>query len=271
MPPTTVNPPLVIQLSAPLLCASTETSILQSGTYEKQPTAHEVSSPSSPCLSRLLHAIHQIPLSVPEAGSDHPFAQFSGELKGCVPEGEDAWETWDGPLNTILQKESQELETLVTRGRYGLSALHRFLQYLVTEHGVNSALFEGKIEHLIHAMNSIGIAPKNGPIPNAGSTVIDLTIDCEPNSASNSSIVLRDQIHWHPCPGFCIELPADKSPHTAYPFALHESLGDPWDYSVASGALILRAHNCYHERLSSNTKICPECSALTKNPALIGI
>jgi len=39
---------------------------------------------ASPCLSRLLHAIHQIPLSVPEASSDHPFAQFSGELKGSL-------------------------------------------------------------------------------------------------------------------------------------------------------------------------------------------
>jgi hypothetical protein len=171
--------------------------------------------------------------------------------------------------------------------------LQHFLQYLVTDHGVDSALFEGKIERLIHMMDNIRIhgtrcvesekpiepdadnTLKNGPISGAGGTVIDLTLDCEPESASDSGNVpgrhaQEGQDHRR-CPGLSIELPADKSPHTAYPFALHASLGDPWDYSVVSGALNLHAWNCYHERLSSNMKICPECRALTKNPALIGI
>jgi hypothetical protein len=190
----------------------------------------------------LLNAIHRIPLSVPEASRNHPFAQFSGELKGCIPEGEDSWETWDGPLNTILQKELQELEMLVTRGHYGISALHCFLQYLVTEHAVDSALFEGKIERLICAMNNIRsqcvesekhIEPDahdtstNGPISNAGGTVIDLTIDRESESASNSGIISghhnamhkngESRDHVHHCPGYCIDLSACKSPHTAYP------------------------------------------------------
>lgn len=97
----------------------------------------------------------QADLTVPEAGSDHELVPFSMDPRGCVPDDEDAWETWDPPLNTLLQKEPPELRKLVVRGEKGLVGLHRFLLYLVTEHGIQGGLIEGKIERLLKAMDEV--------------------------------------------------------------------------------------------------------------------
>ena len=47
------------------------------------------------------------------ANKRHPLAAFSGNPAGCVDAGKDAWEKFDGPLNTLLQKPSEELQHLV--------------------------------------------------------------------------------------------------------------------------------------------------------------
>lgn len=94
-------------------------------------------------------------LTVPEASHDHKLVGFSGDPTGCVPDGKDAWETWDRPLNTLLQKEPLALQNLVVWGEQGLSGLHKFLLYLVTSHGIAGALIEGKIERLIKAMDNV--------------------------------------------------------------------------------------------------------------------
>jgi len=54
-------------------------------------------------------------LTIPtkEAGNDHPLAGFSGDPTGTVEGGKDTWEKWDGPLNTLLQKDPEELDKLV--------------------------------------------------------------------------------------------------------------------------------------------------------------
>lgn len=38
-----------------------------------------------------------------------------------------------------------------------------------------------------------------------------------------------------------VDLPPGKSPHTSYPFGMHDKLGDPWDYAVTSRVLVLRS------------------------------
>ena len=45
-------------------------------------------------------------------------------------------------------------------------------------------------------------------------------------------------------PRVVITLPPEKSVHTMYPFVLHESLGDLWDYSVTAGKFVLRSRGC---------------------------
>lgn len=43
------------------------------------------------------------------------------------------------------------------------------------------------------------------------------------------------------CCGIRVDLPPGKSPHTSYPFGMHDKLGDPWDYAVTSRVLVLRS------------------------------
>ena len=67
-----------------------------------------------PCLFQLHSVIDRIPFTVPEAEEDHLFARFASDLSESVPDSEDAWDIWDGLLNTVLQKNPQELQDLIT-------------------------------------------------------------------------------------------------------------------------------------------------------------
>ena len=70
---------------------------------------------------KLLASLHKhiksLPNDTKEAGADHPLAGFSSDPAGCVENGEDTWEKWDGPLNTLLQKGPEELKELVVVGQ----------------------------------------------------------------------------------------------------------------------------------------------------------
>ena len=61
--------------------------------------------------------------------------------------------------------------------------------------------------------------------------------------------------------------------HTLYPFALHESLGDLWDYSANAGKFVLRSRGC--SPLDSLREIerlwCYSCATLSENANVIGI
>lgn len=47
--------------------------------------------------------IEGLPESVPEASTSHTVTVFSFNPVGCVEDGKDAWEKWDGALNRLLQ------------------------------------------------------------------------------------------------------------------------------------------------------------------------
>jgi len=97
------------------------------------------------------------------------------------------------------------------------------------------------------------------------------------NSIITSSSITKPKPPIQPCDGIVIAPPPGKSVHTLYPFALHESLGDPWDYSVSAGKFVLRSRACRPFRLDSisyrrgQTNQCQSCSTLSENPNVIGI
>jgi hypothetical protein len=95
-----------------------------------------------------------LPLTVGIAGDNHPQAQFSGSPVGCIGNNEDAWEKFDGPLNTLLQKPQEELQALCCIGEKGLIGFHWFLEYLVVHHSIEGALLEGKLGQLMEAMDN---------------------------------------------------------------------------------------------------------------------
>jgi len=83
----------------------------------------------------LLHRLHShveaLPLDIGIADDNHPLAAFAGDPEGCVGKDEDTWETFDRPLNTLLQKPQKELQYLVQVGEKGLIRLCHLLEYLM--------------------------------------------------------------------------------------------------------------------------------------------
>ncbi|KAF8223712.1 hypothetical protein L208DRAFT_1411474 [Tricholoma matsutake] len=65
-----------------------------------------------------------------------------------------------------------------------------------------------------------------------------------------------------------VDLPPGKSPHTSYPFGMHDKLGDPWDYAVTSRVLVLRSKGCTTNS-QLNSERCWNCEMLTNNPNLV--
>lgn len=99
--------------------------------------------------------IEGLPQNVDKVDASHPLVAYANDPTGCVEEGKDAWEKFNGPLNCLLQKPPNELQYLVCRGEKGLIGLCQFLEYLVQHHGISGCLIEGKLEWLMQAINEV--------------------------------------------------------------------------------------------------------------------
>ena len=72
------------------------------------------------------------------------------------------------------------------------------------------------------------------------------------------------------CEGYAIIFPDGKSPHTAYPFVLHDTIILPWDYALKNGVMKLFARSC--RGLSGGSGVtCQSCRNLAKNETLESI
>jgi hypothetical protein len=49
------------------------------------------------------------------------------------------------------------MENLIKRGRHGLDGLANFVTHFVIEQGVNEALFEGKMSHLMNKLEEMSV------------------------------------------------------------------------------------------------------------------
>jgi hypothetical protein len=72
------------------------------------------------------------------------------------------------------------------------------------------------------------------------------------------------------CEGYNITFPEGKSPHTTYPFALHNTIVLPWDYTMKNGTMRLFAHNCSGSSRGL-VSTCQPCQQLGKNERLKNI
>lgn len=73
------------------------------------------------------------------------------------------------------------------------------------------------------------------------------------------------------CQGYVLQFPEGQSPHSAYPFGLHDIRTLPWNYSVHNGVMTLHACGCSGCGIDAVTRSCKECQQLDKNPSLEGI
>ncbi|KAJ8518371.1 hypothetical protein ONZ45_g4578 [Pleurotus djamor] len=248
-----------------------------SGSHCSDTPIHKAASQEGCCkmgiqlINDLEARIQHLPADTPIAGADHPLARFAGDPRGSVADGEDAWEVWDQPLNMVLRTNSQdELRSLICRGEYGLTGLCRLLRYLVYEQRIAGALLEGKVERLLEAMDSM-VGETQAPVME---TVVLSDDDeerdqlLEKDTATSKSIPVSGTSNR--CPGLPIEIPNGKSPHTAYPFALHAELGSvTWSYAVRDDKLTLFGAEC--TGVVQSRKRCQSCAALKDNRILVGI
>lgn len=101
-------------------------------------------------------------------------------------------------------------------------------------------------------------------------------ISCDaPNNAVPSEVIEILSENEAPqsqlrCPGYKLNLPDGKSPHTAYPFALHDTHNLPWDYRVKNNKMFLFARSCDGEAPSKDQP-CHRCNRLGRNNILSGI
>src|SRR5260221_611750 len=72
------------------------------------------------------------------------------------------------------------------------------------------------------------------------------------------------------CDRYTMDFLEEKSSHTVYPFALHDTFILPWDYALKNGVMKLFACSCHGLSEGSGTA-CQPCQGLAKNKKLENI
>ncbi|KAJ7575209.1 hypothetical protein C8J56DRAFT_976542 [Mycena floridula] len=93
--------------------------------------------------------------SLPFPSEDHPLIPYSRDPELVISEqGEVTWQTWDTIFNRLFSHDPKELKGLVVQGA-GLIGLCRVLRRLVTRHGIDPGLLDGKITRLLKAIDDV--------------------------------------------------------------------------------------------------------------------
>ena len=69
------------------------------------------------------------------------------------------------------------------------------------------------------------------------------------------------------CKGYVLVYSDGKSPHTSYPFALHDTLVLPWDYALRNGVMALFSRACL-VFVDESEQSCRPCQLLRENKTL---
>ncbi|KZV98557.1 hypothetical protein EXIGLDRAFT_832114 [Exidia glandulosa HHB12029] len=290
--PSTVHAPALMQPST-----SAQAQVESAREVQYRPTTPALDPATRDLLALLKTRIECLPDSIPLATSDDVFAGYAGPIYVDISgDSGDAWEQFDGDLNTPLQKGPEYLRTLVKRGPYGLMAVHHLFEFLAVAHGVKGSAFEGKVERLIAAMDAIAPVTSaerdTDTVSTAGVTVADESaqpVDAAAPTRETRTASPIDVDMWmppigtpsvgerqpgiansmYPCSGIPVELKPGQSAHQTYPFGVHDILGDPWDYTIRSGKLTLYARKC--TEVETSAARCAECTNLERNPNLRGV
>ena len=109
--------------------------------------------------------------------------------------------------------------------------------------------------------------------PPAARSSSPIDVDALPDSTVTNMLGIRGhkpKPRKPPCSGFTVRMPPGVSAHGTYPFALHDELGDPWNYSVMDGILVLSARGCQKVSMEGKDQ-CRSCETLADNRTLQGI
>ncbi|KAF8148808.1 hypothetical protein B0H34DRAFT_679492 [Crassisporium funariophilum] len=248
---------------------------------------------SSGLLAKLQHLIENLPETIPEGTQDDKLAYFAGDPVDFDNPSLNADELWEESLNSHLKSvfgcgAEDDIKNLIRRGSYGLDGLANFVKYFVATRGINEALFEGKLLHLMNELeeiitdsqiwptrivplvvnNSVAISnPLSTPKPSENAPVEIINVDSNELASKKKSRIKPAKVATHTCKGYVLIFPDGKSPHTCYPFALHDTLILPWDYTMRNSTMTLFA-NCCCGKLEGTLESCHACLSLAKDAIL---
>jgi hypothetical protein len=102
------------------------------------------------------------------------------------------------------------------------------------------------------------VASVDVPTPRECSKEPDNTAIIDVDAFEYEDILKQQKMSVAACKGYTITFPDVKSPHTAYPFALHDMIILPWDYALKHGVMKLFACSCHGSSEGSGTA-CQPC------------
>ena len=116
--------------------------------------------PTTNFLEKLLYLIKHVPDTVPEATEYDKLAVFAGHPGDFDIPNLSVDDLWEEVLNKVLKSalgwgDKENMENLIQRGKKGLDGLANFVKHFVVKRGVQVALFEGKLAHLVDALEKM--------------------------------------------------------------------------------------------------------------------
>ncbi|RDB27516.1 hypothetical protein Hypma_003767 [Hypsizygus marmoreus] len=293
--PSTVTAPSLIGGSG---SSSTWAPLIRSAeTLPDRP--RRATSERAPVIQKLRNLVLRLPTSVLVAVSDDALAIFSGNPEQTVDPQMDGDEIWEGMMNSTLKRalgwgRELDLTGVVRRGALGMDGFVKFLDYFMTERGVSAERVEGKLEYLFETLAKMTaevtlplitpVGVDNEMDPASVRAVASSQADEQPHIEVTETInipttidvdALPDDVvvssrQRSTCTGYHLPIPDGQSPHSTYPFALHDSVNPPWDYSVVNGVMSLVARGCDGTPMKGR-EICRKCENLENNMTLTGI
>ncbi|KAF6761402.1 hypothetical protein DFP72DRAFT_1042237 [Ephemerocybe angulata] len=203
---------------------------------------------------------------------------------------------WEESLNGMLHAAFGWGDGLYEEQMPGLEpervrGLVRFVAHFVDVRGLDEGLFEARMSRLAQSIEKWGNLrsvvsdaelPNTPPLPHsplaspvAKPSAIEILSDTEDFSSPTISkeaapAIPRTVSHDFECMGYKLQIPNGSSPHSAYPFGLHDRTDLPWDYAVKNGRMFLTSRQC-EKRVVGDGEACRCCRALERNNVLKGI
>ncbi|TEB18295.1 hypothetical protein FA13DRAFT_1649397, partial [Coprinellus micaceus] len=283
--------------------ASTSVPQIRTTAAQDRAESSPTRQPSIALAKKLKRLADGLDKTVPEATANDYLAILAQDPKGLDRPDVASVDLWQVVLNDLLKNTlgwgmERPVKDVLRRGRFGVEGLVWLVDYFVGERGVAACLFEGKLGLLIEEMENRPTTPAQGtandqaPIPSVDPILSPAQVAMPTHSPYQrrkpSPVVTQfnggggdGEIEVivsmpakngseYPCPGYRLDVPEGKSPHTSYPFALHACTSLPWNYGVREGTMFLTSHSCKRS-VGQEDEICQSCAALGISPIIRGI
>ena len=111
-------------------------------------------------VEKLTDLATKLPPTIPEGSDNDKLAEFGQDPANFDNKAIDHDDLWEEEINPRLKHvlgwgTEGSMKELIRRGRKGVEGLAMYVGYFVEERGVNESLFEGKLSHLMMALEEM--------------------------------------------------------------------------------------------------------------------